>query len=673
MRTQNRSSFSRRGFALPVALSVILVLATLAIALIIQCMSTTGLQKASEEKELQGNVAELVNGLFLDIFKSGDDSTDWPAVGMNGPPRMYGAGGPVYPFGGKVEGYTFSGSFNGGQGPWSIYSNPLESGEGVDPENDGFFNSKEGRFYQSNYGYDPRNFPIAPQHSLIFIKVQKEKGPARHFFTELTSLFPYAAVAENGDIELKYLTSTWDHVSFYSSSNERAPKAGMKPYIYGNKISIAEKLEGVAQTPLARAQAPITLGSPGTGSIETGYRLQGFTQERITSFRASLLKVTNRIEAATKDPGFDQFSAALQAAKKIIDGVQLLNTGNFSFIPGSSINQVPQAQSHRQLASRGSRARHYHRNGSDSASDPGGLNWDGSFLVKSRDELKVPFSITINGTLILEQDSLFHVAGDLTVTDNLIISKGCSVMTDGNLTVGGRTEIALDARFVPGINASIISNGSLSLQHGVRHLRKMPSYSAKSFPISMGTNPNSQYITTPPRICPQCGRTTCRYSIAGGTVSNPLWAAWNVASINALNSINAKAGTLKDHLIEGSIPISPQDEDVDVPGLLIAAEETITVTDSSGEAANVRDENGTGQFDPVLCGLVVSGGDVVVNFQPRGDVKGVVLSKGNIKAPGVTLSYYPYYCHGTIPTGTGKSTFVQLSQPHIIVSGEYRK
>lgn len=582
----------QRGTALAVALVVIVVLLTLTIALITQSLASQGLQKRVEYRRYYVDAADVVKGRFMDLIAAGDSpgADRLAALGLGALPPP--PGGKIAEFSGTVDSIRFYGSFNGGGEPWSTYQG-IPSG--VDPQDD--------KFSSTVPSFDPQNLPAPPQHSIIFVRAQAPGEPSRRFFFVISSLFPYGALAPSGNITLGEVTSVtepWENEG-------RSEHGGMRVYVgAGQKIRIAGALEGVAQSGEAYRsdRDPVDVGKPGMHITEAGSTFFKCT--------GSLQALHNDIEALwageqqnAQDMGFGQFAGALTSAGSLFNGYSLVNMGGYGFNQSSNT-----------------------------------MMWKDSFNVPGRSSLLVPDSLTIEGDLLLNDESTMVVNGDLMVNGHLFLGEKSALSVKGSLTCKDSVEVSYSPLSIPGINAALISGGSMELQNALRHLNFKPSAQGGSWPFGLYDNPFKDLYSLDPK----------KYAA--------LFNAYLNAQQAAFSGLSSMMSPMSRFLCQ-KIDIPAGSEDRKIPGLLFL---------SMGGRVKICD-NGSEAW---TAGAVIAREGIVLQNGPGGIFTGILLTYGgDISAPNTTLRYYPYFSHGMIPIAPEKSFFLKVTQPYVLSSGEY--
>jgi len=607
-----------QGIALPVTIVIVVVLLTLAVAIIMQATSTKHMQGGGEKQKAQENTGEIVGGLMQDIFSSGraPDPAKLAQIGLNAAPPS--PGGAVVPFKGKMGEIAFSGSFNGGDGPWSTYQ-PVP--DKVDPKKDNFFRGKIAC-------YDPKKFPVPPQHSLIFVKTEMPREAPRYYYYMFSNMAPYGALAPRGSIRLKeatFITNPWLNPA-------KQDVSGHKVYLgAGKRIEVQGKVNGKAISGRPASEKPVVIKN--TESTEITEDEQEELEKLLAQMESQMNKSMDLLAEELKKRAIDEGILGLGEAMGTAMGDFSLgffkgprvNCGGFSFDP-----------LHKKMI------------------------WNKAFFLKKGKTFSVPLNLEIKGDLILQDKALLATTGSLTVHGRLFLGQGSVVYADNDLKVDGRVNVhyspKVDPReidpdidpedipeelqpFLPylGIESAIIAKKNVELGEGVRHLKFKPQRKACDFPFTGAGNPFKK--------------------------DNPLFDQFNDAVNQVLNPLNALAARFAPYLSE-NIEVSPGDEDTETPGIAICSlkDGAVKVVDHGPDAS--------------LAGLIVCRQDIVLEFPPDGSgvFSGVLMtSDGDISAFETTLRYYPYFTHGTIPIDPDESRFVQFSIPHIISSGEYKK
>ena len=301
-----------RGIALPVAIVVILVIATLALALILQSRTTSSLQKSGEKQLKRAGTASTVAGLMQQVF-TGNDPEAFRQIGMEGSPPE--PGGQVKTFSGKLNGVKFSGSFNGGDQAWSTYQPVPVS---IDPKNFGFAG-------KGPKVYDPEKHPLPPNHSIVYVDVKPEDGQKKTYFYTFSNNSPQGILAPRGSISIREAMSWKDP----SPQDKIQPEAGLKYYITAAKgIKVTEGLTGTARV-YGKSRGNVDIGNGSTGTVEE--EIPPIPPELIEQLLKELQAMMTQMEKASKDVGFAEFAMAIAAGQILFKGYELLDLGGFEF------------------------------------------------------------------------------------------------------------------------------------------------------------------------------------------------------------------------------------------------------------------------------------------------------------------------------------------------------
>jgi hypothetical protein len=609
------------GFALPVTIVIIVVILTLAIALIYQALSTRSVTGRGEKQRAQENTGEIVGGLMQQVFASGKtpDPVSAAKLGLKGPLPQ--PGGAVVPFSGTIGEIAFSGSFNGGDGPWSTYQ-PVP--EKVDPKYDNFYGGKIPC-------YDPKKLPVPPQHSLIYVKTQAPKEAPRCYYYMFSNMAPYGALAPRGSIELRGATSTVN--PWFDQS--KLDVSGRKVYLgAGKKITVRGKLQGKALSGQPAASSPVSLGDSESGEIDPDEleEIEKILKQLEGDLEKQMNELVEAIIARALSEGIEGLATAIATASATMKigsfSGAVVDCGGFSF----------------DLAKKK-------------------MIWNSALFIKKKKALSIPLNIEVRGDLILQDDALLATTGSLTVHGRLFLGQRSVVYADNDLTVRGRVnvhyspkvdlkEIGIDPSTVPeelkpylpylGIESMIAARKDVVLGAGVRHLKFKPQRKARAFPFKALANPFDKFDKD--------GNITA------------VWSSFENAVSNAFNPLQLLANRLSP-FISDNIDVKKEDEDTETPGIAIYSKKgSVTIVDHGPDAS--------------LAGLIFCKEDIVLEFVPEEPnvFYGVLISmNGDIKAFKTMLRYYPYFAHGTFPIDPEETRYVNFSMPHLVSSGEYRK
>ncbi|MFH0802333.1 MAG: hypothetical protein V2A78_08130 [bacterium] len=588
----------RKGIALPVAIAIALVIVVLTAALILQAITTGGLTRRIESRGSQKYAGEVVGAAMMEIFgRNGvPDPAKLAAIGLSAPPPA--PGGNVVPFKGKAGDVTFSGSFNGGESPWSTYQ-PVPST--VDPKQDGFFPGNPVPCF------DPGNFYVPPQHSLIFVNARTPKEGARRFFYMFSNMSPYGALAPRGNVSLKEATFTADPWNYRKAENLSAQKVFIGA---GRNIQVAGALQGVARSARPASEKPINIGDPDSGTAEPDNPMDGFTEEQVMQLLQELETALGELEKSADDIGFMELAMAMAAATALFQGQQMIQLGGFSYDLKDKI-----------------------------------LTWNNSLYVPRGMIILIPFSIKIEGDLLVEDKAAVVVGGKLKIAGHMFIGKESAVFSTKSLECNDRVEVTYSPKEMLGISAGIGSFKNITLGRGVRHLKFKPGKGNVNFPFSISINPFPEFL-----------------KIHGILKNNPLFEAFAKAQKALFAPLMRIAGKMSQFMC-GPIAVPAGTEDREEPGLLIAAPEgSVRIIDHDTDA--------------MAAGLIATRDGIVIENSPDGSgiFTGLLVTyNGDIQAFATALRFYPYFTHGLFPVGSGEGRFVQLSQPHLVSSGEYKK
>ncbi len=432
-----------KGIALPIAIVIILVLITLILALVIQSRTGGNLQKRAEKRIAQSYTADVIKGKMQDVFGSTSvDTAKLKEVGLSSLPPT--PGGDVVQFKGKMGNIEFSGSFNGGNGPWSTY---VPVPKEIDPKKFGFNGPK-------SPSYDPNKFPLPPNHSLIFVNVKAEGQPKRTFYYMFSNNSPYGLIAPKGQVIIR----NGDALATNSPSPSSADKSitGHNFYVYAaNKVEIDGKLTGTARTSVPKGESSVILGNKEAGKIEEG--MPPIPPDELQKIIAAVTEIMSSLKNNSKDPGFKEMAIALAGAMALFKGHGLVDTNGFSF-------------------------------------DGKHLVWNNSFIVPPNMTIAVPMPLKINGDLLLMDGATMMVGGDLEVDGHLFIDEESSLMAQGDLDIKDRVEVTFSTKEMMGISAAIMAEDDITLHKGVRHLKFKPGSGNTDFGFNLLPCPFPEYI-----------------------------------------------------------------------------------------------------------------------------------------------------------------------------------
>jgi hypothetical protein len=588
----------RKGIALPVAIAIVLVIVVLTAALIFQAISTGGLTRRIESRGSQKYVGEVVGATMMDLFGRNriPDPAKLASIGLSAPPPA--PGGAVVPFRGKAGDVTFTGSFNGGESPWSTYQ-PVPSA--IDPKQDGFFPPNPVPCF------DPVDFYVPPNHSLIFVKAQTPREGARRFFYMFSNMSPYGALAPRGNVFLKEAAFTADPWNLQKRENLAAQKVVIGA---GKNIKVAGVLQGSARSARPASENPISIGDPESGTAEPDNPMDQMTEEQVMQLLQELETSLSELEKSADEVGFMELAMAMAAATALFQGHQMIQLGGFGYDLSSRM-----------------------------------LTWNNSLYVPRGMVILIPFSIKIEGDLLVEDKAAIVVDGRLNIDGHLFIGKESAVFSTKNLECNDRVEITYSPRDMLGISSGIGSLKNITLNRGVRHLKFKPGKGNVNFPFSICINPFPEFL-----------------KIHGILKNNPLFQAF-VRAQRALFAPLMRMASRMTQFMCGPIAVPMGSEDREEPGLIIAAPEgSVRIIDHDADA--------------MVAGLIATRDGIVIENPPDGSgiFTGLLLTyNGDIQAFATALRYYPYFTHGLFPVDSGEGRLVQLSQPHMVSSGEYRK
>ncbi len=308
-------------------------------------------------------------------------------------------------------------------------------------------------------------------------------------------------------------------------------------------------------------------------------------------------QMASEMESNGKDPGFEAFAAALVATAGMMYGHQMINQGGFGF-------------------------------------DGKRLTWNGSLFIPKGMGILIPFTIQINGALVIRDEATAVFAQSVVVDGPVFIGKGSAVMAGKKIDFKDRVEITFDAKDIMGINSAIVAGDDIHLRRGVRHCKWKPGQGSVGMPFS---------IFKPP-------------------LKLELLKKFMKAANKLLGKLTSKFNPLMA-LLGGEITIPLGTEDLDYPGVLIASENGgVKIYDQGKDAG--------------LAGLIICNESAVIEFgQDGGYFNGICISfNGNIEMFSVKYRYYPYHSSAAWPVGPGKYRILKvLNQPHLVSSGEYKK
>ena len=424
-----------RGMALPIVIGIVLVVATLVLAVVFFGRTTGKLQKQGEKQIQQSNTAEVVKGKMQEIFAGGSGITPdkLKEIGMSEPPPA--AGGKVATFKGKVGNVEFSGSFNGGDGPWSTYV-PIP--KKYDPKSFGYKGTPTASF-------DP-NMPLPPNHSRIYVTAKSpDEKPVTYYFT-YSNNSPYGLAAPKGNIYVKNAAATTEN------DLRKKSETGQNFYLSAaDKIEVKGKLTGTARTKQPASANAVQLGDPGSGQVQNEF--PPIPPEMEQQIMQAMEMITKELEDSGKDPGILELAMMMAAtAATTVGNEQLIGQGGFSF-------------------------------------DGKNLVWGGSMIVPSGMSILIPINIKIDGDLILMKGSYAIFGKDAKIDGHLFIGKESAVMCGGKLDVKDRVEITFGADDLLGINAAIIAQKDIRLRKGVRHCKFTPGQGSVTTPFKILPNP----------------------------------------------------------------------------------------------------------------------------------------------------------------------------------------
>jgi hypothetical protein len=420
----NQQQRNNRGISLPAIIIILLVIITITVTIALHIRNRNILQKAAEKQARKAYAAKAVKGKIAGVFASG--KTISPAklkeLGLTAVPPE--PGKPPVEFKGKDGDVEFSGSFNGGNEPWSTYI-PLP--EEIDPKEFSFKGTK-------SPGFDPEKLPIPPNHSLIFanLKAGENIDPATYYFM-FSNNSPYGIIAPNGNVKISGgATATSEQLP----SAKPDQSAGQDFYIFAkNKIDISKKLEGTAITQ-AKTKDAVTLGDLTTGQVREN--APKIPAEELQSIADALKDSMREMWKSTKDPGFRKLSIGLEMADiKFGGSFKMIDTKGFSYNKEQLI-------------------------------------WANSMKIPEKTNTVCPMSIKVNGDLIMQKNSVFIVEGDLKIEGRLFIPENSSLLVMGKLEVNNRVYTTFKSEDYPGICSAIIAKGDILLKKGGSHLNYQP-------------------------------------------------------------------------------------------------------------------------------------------------------------------------------------------------------
>lgn len=424
-----------RGMALPIVIGIVLVIATLVLAVVFFGRTTGKLQKQGEKQLQQSNSAEVVKGKMQEIFAGGSGITPdkLKEMGMSEPPPA--AGGKVAPFKGKVGSIEFSGSFNGGEGPWSTYV-PLP--EKFDPKSFGYKGTPTSSF-------DPK-MPLPPNHSRIYVTAKApDEKPVTYYFT-YSNNSPYGLAAPRGNIYVKNAVATTEN------DLRNKSETGQNFYLSAaDKIEVKGKLTGTARTKQPASSNAVQLGDTDSGQVQNEF--PPIPPEMEQQILQAMEMIAKELKDSGKDPGILELAMMMAAtAATTVGNQQLIGQGGFSF-------------------------------------DGKNLVWGGSMIVPSGMCILIPVNIKIDGDLILMNEAYAIFGKDAKIEGHLFLGKGSAVMSEGKLDVKDRVEVTFSADDILGINAAIIAKKDIMLRQGVRHCKFKPGSGSVTCPFKILPNP----------------------------------------------------------------------------------------------------------------------------------------------------------------------------------------
>ena len=424
-----------RGLALPIVIAIVLVVATLVLAVVFHTRMTGKMQKKGEKQIQQSNTAEVVKGKMQEIFASGSniDPQKLQQLGLNQTPPT--AGSKVVPFKGKVGNIEFSGSFNGGEGPWSTYV-PMPTK--LNPKTFGY----KGKTSPS---FDPK-MPLPPNHSRIYVTAKApDEKPVTYYFT-YSNNSPYGLVAPKGSIQVKNATATTDN------DLRDNKEVGQNFYVSAAKnIQVEGKLTGTARTKEPASANAVKLGDKNSGQVQNEF--PPIPPEMEKQIYEAIQMISSELEKSGEDPGFEALAMMLATTAITLVGNQaIIDQGGFTF-------------------------------------DGEQLVWAGSMIVPKGMSILMPMKVRIDGDLILMDKSIAVFAEDTEIDGHLFIGKECAVMCQGELKVKDRVEVTFSADDLLGINAAIIATKDLKLEKGVRHCKFKPGHGNVTTPFKILPNP----------------------------------------------------------------------------------------------------------------------------------------------------------------------------------------
>lgn len=584
----------RAAFAMPVALAVIAVLVILVLSLTFLGRQSASVKQTAETKPKYEQVAHVVSGKVIDLLSSGaqPDRPALAALGMSAPPPAPGQGTAT--FGGTMEGYTFSGSFNGGSDPWSTYS-PVATAT-LDTEQDGYG-------AKALPSYDPR-LPVPPHHSLVFVKVQGEKQPPATYYSLISTMAPYAALCPEGDVELRSATFTTNPDVEEAAKAETA--SGGRFYVAaGGRVAVKDTFTGVAQSKLPAAQKPFEKIADRTkGEQQPDTPIDAQTAKMLANIAKFLEEVEHDTERA-KDPSFKQLVEWLAKAMATkIGGLLLADVGNFSW-------------------------------------DGTQLVWAGDFYCPPQSITFIPFKLKITGSLYVDKRAVLVIRDNLTVENYLLMKRNTLVYVQkGDIEVKNRVEMLYSADNYHGITSGLIARDEVHLRKGVRHMHGHVAFK------KTGVNPFKQ---------------------TEGNSSETWQKAFGALFLSQqkllFEQLTGFLGILSQFLA-GELSLGTETKKT--PGLLICSEK---------KGVYIYDT----EKDATLAGLILAKDTVWIEMPPDGSgtFTGFMFAGKKLYAYNAKVRYYPYYTHVLIPIPTdddGKSDrLLNVSMPHVVSSGEYRK
>jgi hypothetical protein len=435
----------QRGMAIPVAIVIILVIATLVLALVLQSRHMGGFHKAVEKKGEMANTADVIKGKMLGVFTGGKspDPAGLKEMGLSGPPPAPGQG--AVPFRGKAGDVEFFGVFNGdGKIPWSTY---VPVPDRIDPKIFGYGGPR-------SPSYDQSRFSLPPNHSLLLINTKTQEQKEKAYYYLISNNSPYGIAAPRGNITLAKGNAR--AAASPSLAAKEEAESGEKFYLFArDRVKVEGKLTGTAQSTLPRSQKPITLSDQESGQEEE--EVPPIPPEELEAILKALEDTMSQMEKEAKDVGIKELAMALLAATATFQGFKLIDLGGFSF-------------------------------------DGKNLVWNNSFVAPPRMALLIPFPIKIKGDLLIMDKSTVVVAGNLKVEGRLFVGEGSAVLAGGKMEIEDRVDVYYSVKDMMGINAAIISTGDMKLKKGVRHLKFKPMSGNTGFGFSLISCPFPEYI-----------------------------------------------------------------------------------------------------------------------------------------------------------------------------------